>query len=395
MIYHFKTEESGIGFDFDVAFEPNQKINCIIGKNGIGKTQLLENMAKSLLFRHSIFHNKDKGLVFNGLFIKKVINEKIKHFELLLPMGLEINGIAIKDKVNQPWGYTTFEHLSLYVNNNFICDTPVIFIGAKNRGFTKNIDPDNIKILGNVANRFVESLTRTMNYIHGVGLEHEEIANWFVSRLIINPNFVVADQNKSNEVTTVLKLIEQLEPSLTLVAPNMSGGNSLAMLYHEGQLFINDIPLDKLSTGFVSIVKIFQEIVAGYGGWSNVDDLSQVEGIVFIDEIEPHLHISWQTKIIKILREFFPNTTFYISTHSPLVLAGLKDGEAYELYKDGNFVKTKAIKNVDNYALNDIVNEFFGVDLNREKIANSDKTKQRKTKQKLLNLIKTLQEEEK
>lgn len=52
MIHTFKTAESGIGFDFDVAFEPNQKINCIIGKNGIGKTQLLENMAKSLLFSH-------------------------------------------------------------------------------------------------------------------------------------------------------------------------------------------------------------------------------------------------------------------------------------------------------------------------------------------------------
>lgn len=380
MIHRFKTEESGIGFDFDVAFEPNQKINCIIGKNGIGKTQLLENMAKSLIFKHSIFSNQNKELKFAALFLQKIINEKLKDFELKLPMRLEINGIGIKDEVNQPWGYATFEGLlDVDVNNNFICDTPVIFIGAKNRGFTKNIDPDNIKILGNAQNRFVESFTRTMSYINGIGLEHEEIANWFVSRLIINPNFVVADQNKSNEVMTVLKLIEQLEPSLTLVTPNDSGGNYLAMLYHEGQLFINDIPLDKLSTGFVSIVKIFQEIVAGYGGWSNLEDLSQVEGIVFIDEIEPHLHISWQTKIIKILRESFPNTTFYISTHSPLVLAGLKDGEAYELVKEGNFVKTKAIKNVDNYALNDIVNEFFGVDLNKEKVNHPNLEKQKKS----------------
>lgn len=393
-MHTFKTAESWIGFDFDVAFEPNQKINCIIGKNGIGKTQLLENMAKSLLFSHSIFHNRNKELKFCGMFLHEIIYKKLKDFELKLPLRLEINGIVIKDEVNQPWGYSTFENLPLYVNHNFICDTPVIFIGAKNRGFTKNIDPDNIKILGNAQNRFVESFTRTMSYINGIGLEHEEIANWFVSRLIINPNFVVADQNKSNEVMTVLKLIEQLEPSLTLVTRNTSGGNSLAMLYHEGQLFINDIPLDKLSTGFVSIVKIFQEIVAGYGGWSNLEDLSQVEGIVFIDEIEPHLHISWQTKIIKILRESFPNTTFYISTHSPLVLAGLKDGEAYELVKEGNFVKTKAIKNVDNYALNDIVNEFFGVDLNREKVDHPNLEKQKKARALLLNLTKSLDEDE-
>ena len=109
---------------------------------------------------------------------------------------------------------------------------------------------------------------------------------------------------------------------------------------------------------------VSQSRYAGYGGWSNLEDLSMLDGVVFIDEIEAHLHISWQTKIINILKDFFPNTTFYITTHSPLVLAGLKDGEAYELYKEENFVKSKAITNVDNYALNDIVNEFFGVDLN-------------------------------
>ncbi len=233
-----------------------------------------------------------------------------------------------------------------------------------------------------------------MSYINGVGLEYEEIANWFVSRLIINPNFVLAEQNKSNEVITVLKLIEKLEPSLELVTKNKDGSNSLSMLYNEGKLLINNIPLDKLSTGFVSIIKIFQEIVAGYGGWSNKDDLSQVNGIVFIDEIEPHLHISWQTKIINILKQFFPNTTFYITTHSPLVLAGLKDGEAYELYQEDNIAKTKKIENIENYFLNDIVSEFFGVDLSQNKIDIPNKEKHKKVKSMLLNLTKTLQEEQ-
>jgi hypothetical protein len=229
-----------------------------------------------------------------------------------------------------------------------------------------------------------------MKYINEEGLEHEEVANWFVSRLIVNPNFVVSDQNKTNEVITVLKLIERLEPSLKLVVQKKDGSNSLSMLYHEGQLYINNIPLDKLSTGFVSIIKIFQEIVAGYGGWSNTSDLSAVDGVVFIDEIEPHLHIGWQTKIINILREFFPNTTFYISTHSPLVLAGMKEGEAYELYKEKKFVHAKKIKNIDNYFLNDIVYEFFGVDLNKNKVENPNKEKQEKAKKILLELTKVI-----
>lgn len=393
MIYKFKTEELGIGFDFDVEFEENQKVNCIIGKNGIGKTQLLESMAKSLIYTHSMFL-VNGNYQYKNYFIQKDILEKTKDLELKLPLEIELNGIKIKNKISQNWGYATFEHIIGNRNDNFIFDKPIVFVGAKNRGFTKNINPENIKILGNVQDRFVESIKRTMSYINSDGLEHEEVANWFVSRLIVNPNFVLKGQNKINEVITVLKLIEKLEPSLQLIVENADGGNSISMLYNEGQLLFNGIPLNKLSTGFVSIVKIFQEIVVGYGGWSNLKDLSLVDGVVFIDEIEAHLHISWQTKIINILKEFFPNTTFYITTHSPLVLAGLKDGEAYELYKEENFVKSKAITNVDNYALNDIVNEFFGVDLNREKVDNPNKEKQKKARALLLNLTKSLDGDE-
>lgn len=387
MITKFKTIKTGIGFDFDVEFK-NKKINCIIGKNGIGKTKLLENMAKSLVFTHSIFL-KDKIYKYGGIFYQKKIYDKLKDYSLKLPIGIEINNQIIKDKNRDKWGYVDFKNIQIK-NKNFICDKPIVFVGAQNRGFTKNIDTENIKILPDIQGRFVDSINRSFSYLNGKGLENEEIANWFVSRLILNPNFVTHSENKTNEVITILKLIEKLESSLKLIK-----NNQLSILYHNGELLFDGIPLDKLSTGFISIIKIFQEIIAGYGGWSNENDLNQIDGIVFIDEIEAHLHISWQTKIINILKQFFPNTTFYISTHSPLVLAGLKDEEAYELYKDRGFVKTRGIENIENYFLNDIVKEFFGVDLNKNKIENYDKSKTNKAKNKLNELLDVLKEAEK
>jgi predicted ATPase len=397
MITSFKTEQLGVGFDFDIELEKDKQIYCFIGKNGIGKTQLLENMAKSLIFSHSIFKSDySNAFKYANIFNKKFVNDKLKENILKLPLDVTINGIKVKNKDNQKWSFTSFQHIfDLNITNPlFVCDKPIVFIGAKNRGFTKNINSNNIKILSNNENRFTESFQRTMRYINGDGLEQEEIADWFVSRLIINPNFVInKNQNKTNEVVTVLRLIEKLDSKLTLVTNNQLGGFSLSVFFHEGQLFINGIPLDKLSTGYVSIIKIFQEIVAGYSGWTDAENLNEVDGIVFIDEIEPHLHISWQTKIIGILREFFPKTTFFISTHSPLVLAGLKSGEGYELVKEGDFVKTKPIENIENYFLNDIVKEFFGVDLNKERIANVDKERQKKAKSLLLNLVNNLQED--
>ena len=393
MIEKFKTEGLGIGFDFDVAFQKDKKVYCLIGKNGVGKTQLLENMAKSLLYTHAIFQT-DKKYKFSNYFMQKGIYEILKNMTIQLPLGISVNNLTIKDKNKDAWKYSDLQNIYRRPHR-LVCDKPVVFIGAQNRGFTKNIDPDHIKILGDSKHRFVESFKRTMAYLNGKGLVHEEVANWFVSRLIINPNFVTQSQNKINEVVTVLKLMETLEPSLKLVKQNQEGGYSLSIVYHEGKLWFANTPFDKLSTGFVSVIKIFQEIVAGYGGWSNLDALNQVDGIVFIDEIEPHLHIGWQTKIINILKSSFPNTTFYISTHSPMVLSSLTDGEAYEMYLDNAVVKTKTIEHIQNYFFFFFFKEFFGVDLNKQRIEHPDVEQQKKARQLLDELLETLDGEQK
>ena len=405
MITSFKTEQLGVGFDFDIELEKDKQIYCFIGKNGIGKTQLLENMAKTLISIHSIFINQiyNYKIKYSGFYSQTGVKEKLDNIHISVPKSVNLNEFPVSDRRKN------INLRSLIIENNIqyldilnksftpgglLCDKPIIFIGAKNRGFTKNIDSNNIKILSDKENRFVDSFKRTLNYINGEGLEQEEIADWFASRLIINPNFITTNQNKIFEAETVLKLIEKLDPEIKLVTKNADGSDKLAISFNEGKLLINNIPLDKLSTGYVSIIKIFQEIVAGYSGWTDAENLNEVDGIVFIDEIEPHLHISWQTKIIGILREFFPKTTFFISTHSPLVLAGLKSGEGYELIREENFVKTKRIDNIENYFLSDIVNEFFGVDLNKERIANVDKERQKKAKSLLLNLVNNLQADE-
>lgn len=397
MITSFKTEQLSIGFDFDIVLEPDKSIYCFIAKNGIGKTQLLENMAKSLIYTHAMLTNdtySGEELQYANLFFKTSVNEKLKATLLKLPLVVEMNNIQIKNSRADILGAVDFNHNDETLRSSVVCNKPIVFIGAKNRGFVKNIDTNNIKILSSNENRFIDSFERTLCYINGDGLEHQEIADWFASRLIINPNFVDSSENRANEAVAVLELIDRLEPSLNLVTKNKDGKTDLKLKFHNGSLLINNIPLDKLSTGYVSIIKIFQEIIAGYSGWTNADALNEVEGIVFIDELEPHLHISWQTKIIKVLREFFPKTTFYISTHSPLVLSGLKSGEGYELKRDGEIVKAKPIANIENYFLNDIVKEFFGVDLDKEKVANADKEKQKKAKAFLLSLIDGTSEDE-
>jgi predicted ATP-dependent endonuclease of OLD family len=62
--------------------------------------------------------------------------------------------------------------------------------------------------------------------------------------------------------------------------------------------------------------------------------VTQHTGIVIIDEIDAHLHPSWQQKLIDILKDSFPNVQFIIASHSPLVVAGCKENEVNVLRKN-------------------------------------------------------------
>ncbi|TRV49434.1 MAG: ATP-binding protein [Microcystis panniformis Mp_MB_F_20051200_S9] len=55
------------------------------------------------------------------------------------------------------------------------------------------------------------------------------------------------------------------------------------------------------------------------------------DGIVLIDEVDLHLHPSWQRRLCDRLTETFPNCQFVLTTHSPLVISDCKNVLIYTL----------------------------------------------------------------
>jgi predicted ATP-binding protein involved in virulence len=64
-------------------------------------------------------------------------------------------------------------------------------------------------------------------------------------------------------------------------------------------------------------------MVYGIDGLFTTDSLGRPivnkPGVVLIDEIEAHLHPSWQREIPEWFKIHFPQVQFFVSTHSPLV----------------------------------------------------------------------------
>lgn len=93
-------------------------------------------------------------------------------------------------------------------------------------------------------------------------------------------------------------------------------------------------------------------------------DPLQGDGVVLIDEIELHMHPSWQRKILPVLSETFPNVQFIITTHSPQVL-GEVDGR-FNLFMladaSQQSVEFKPIERMDGFDSNFILQEFMDTD---------------------------------
>lgn len=68
------------------------------------------------------------------------------------------------------------------------------------------------------------------------------------------------------------------------------------------------------------------------------DGWEEQPAVLLIDEVENHLHPTWQRRVIPALRKYFPGVQIFATTHSPFVVAGLKAGQIHSLERDENGV---------------------------------------------------------
>jgi energy-coupling factor transporter ATP-binding protein EcfA2 len=83
------------------------------------------------------------------------------------------------------------------------------------------------------------------------------------------------------------------------------------------------VPTISLSDGFRSVIALAGDLIWRLmQAFPDLDDPTTAAGVVLIDELDIHLHPSWQREIAGWLHQAFPNLQFFVATHSPLVAAG-------------------------------------------------------------------------
>jgi predicted ATP-binding protein involved in virulence len=130
------------------------------------------------------------------------------------------------------------------------------------------------------------------------------------------------------------------------------------------------LDFNQLPDGLKSIVSWLSDLLMRMDRikWVNDTPVFERNFLLFLDEIEVHLHPAWQRKILPAVQSLFPNAQIFISTHSPFVVGSVDGAWIHKLVKPNGDTKLaeKPILSEDSrsvwYWLREIfdINEEFG-----------------------------------
>lgn len=134
----------------------------------------------------------------------------------------------------------------------------------------------------------------------------------------------------------------------------------------EGDLVFIDgskhpIKIVQMSDGYRSILSLTFELIRqlvlvyDYSKVFNHIEMGEMKidlpGVVLIDEIDAHLHPTWQTRIGQWFSQYFPNIQFIVTTHSPLICRACENGTIWRLSPPGSQLQSGEITGIEKKRL--------------------------------------------
>lgn len=283
--------------------ETERKHLILTGRNGSGKTSVLEDIKKYFSSDYAppqILLNIENN---NKLY------ENFSRGKFILGYFSAIRS-NIKDILRQPNGPKKIDFINYY-------------------SFENKANIDFLQLLINSRYDAIE------HRVDNNEKEAEKVENWFKEL-----------SNKLSELYNVERLILQFDRenyNYNIVLP-------------DDRIF----SFTQLSDGYSSIIDIISEILMRMENKSQ--KVYDLQGIVLIDEIETHLHIDLQKKILPFLTSFFPKIQFIVTTHSPFVLSSIKNAVIFDLEKQ------ERVEDLSGYSLDAIVESYFDSDKYSEEV---------------------------
>lgn len=324
--------------EFSIEFDKN--LTVLVANNGAGKTAILDAITVALgTFIGGFPAGTNKGFTQNDAMIR--FNPTKDDQERLFPVSLQamINDNEIRRSLNTNKSKTTninAQYLKNYatellqaLRDDEDVELPIISYYGTSRLWdglvraTKKYDK--------------ESKSRSYAYHDCLFPEsnYKEFKKWFIEKTIAQYKEILKSTVLKKETDSIIKhdsrLLLEVHESLNKALDSVGWYNLYYDLDEEKLLIENKktrskLPVDYLSDGVKNMLSVVADIA--YRCCKLNPQLehpcAQTSGIILIDEVDMHLHPSWQQSVIPSLQKIFPQIQLIVTTHSPQVLSSVK-----------------------------------------------------------------------
>ncbi|WP_235041469.1 AAA family ATPase [Vreelandella profundi] len=337
--------------DKEVDIDVNGKTLILTGGNGCGKTQLLSYVYNKLIAR--VIERKNTSI--------QQLKQNIEHLERLVERegptnssydswvyGVEESKKQKEELENPPINLSDLEDFVIkYKNFHAVL---LQFEAGRESDILK---PSSVAPIDSLKEKDRDT----------VSLPHKQrttssIFEEFLITSIANQAFSESKKinNNPEEAERIDKWFNKLEADLQ----NLFEDNELRLVFKSDSFSFeihqpNKEPytFQTLSSGFSSIMAVYADLIAKVSLRSI--DPEELTGVVLIDEIDAHLHVSLQKKILSFLTGAFPKVQFIITTHSPFVVSSVNDAVIYDLSK------LEQVEDLSMYSYEAVLEGLFGV----------------------------------
>ena len=334
-----------------VKFRFDKRVNVFVGPNNCGKSTILAALGDITVYPFAFPEKLIRKRPANFTFSYHSDSHKRKRVSGRFPIVL--GGVETKywkprwndwRKFLEGMEYSMFVP-ALRQSSDFRAEAPVETPMARQDEDTYRFTPSGYRKI----------LSRKMATIHKEGrYEGEESENLHAREMVSfgNSAYVSSDRGVIQKIIELdYRAYRKKDPSIrgiidrvVSIASEVTEGFPMTFvgvgeddmgLFPEFQTPDGVVPLNFLSQGTQSIVHTLAQLLIAFAEYYGFPKkLEEQPGILIIDEIDAHLHPSWQRRFLPALTRQFPNMQIFCSTHSPLVLGGLKAGQVQLLRRE-------------------------------------------------------------
>lgn len=314
----------------DITIDFGDNVTCIAGVNGAGKTSCLDAIATNLSwvtemiklppYKNGIYlkpEEKKKGSVFAAKIETLII---VDNTETSICVGSDFApGIKIQF-ADQPAMQDLFEKITKTYPLENRSNIPVIAYYPANRSELEiDISAETEKDLNNKYEIYNSNLESVIHY--------KDFFRWFRNQEDReNAKKLENYESGSSKELYEDKELKAVRHAISVLLPNFTklkvDAQRLNVLMNKEDLTLK---FESLADGEKGIITLFGDIARRLAiANETLENPLEGNGIILIDEIDLHLHPSWQRKVCSALVKTFPNCQFIITTHSPQVLGELQ-----------------------------------------------------------------------